>query len=259
MTWGHVFQCGPSQCLNGLLPVAYYCIWLLICLLVYCLWLRAARNYKIIQGISLQGITVSQPRHTTVTAGDTATLQCSFNSSEKFSIGGYKWFFIEPSSSSMTEVTNSSEKFSGRVFLPDHTTFTLQQKADVEIHNVQANDTGTYICEVELFTNNSKGCGNGTHLLVQEGKKGTHGQTAPPQQECLHYATLSTKDDKRSPRPCKASEQVVYSRIQTDVQLGVSRRPSQDPDHILYTRVNSITGTIQERDTLRRCSLSLDT
>ncbi|XP_078502078.1 uncharacterized protein LOC144756290 [Lissotriton helveticus] len=122
----------------------------------------------LLEGISLHDITVSQPMYTTVTAGDAATLQCSFNSIEKSSIGGYKWFFIKPSSSSKTEVTNSSEQFSGRVFMPDHAIFTSQKKADIEIYNVQHNDAGTYVCEVELFMINRKGRGNGTQLLVIE-------------------------------------------------------------------------------------------
>ncbi|XP_078497631.1 uncharacterized protein LOC144753982 [Lissotriton helveticus] len=66
----------------------------------------------------------------------------------------------------MAEVTNSSEKFSGRVFRPEHSFFTSQQKADVKIHDVQHNDAGTYVCEVELFMINSQGRGNGTQLLV---------------------------------------------------------------------------------------------
>ncbi|KAJ1134473.1 hypothetical protein NDU88_000925 [Pleurodeles waltl] len=43
-----------------------------------------------------------------------------------------------------------------------------QRKADIEIHDVQPNDTGTYVCEVELFMINRKGRGNGTQLLVLE-------------------------------------------------------------------------------------------
>ncbi|KAJ1134470.1 hypothetical protein NDU88_000922 [Pleurodeles waltl] len=108
----------------------------------------------------------TQEKTTNVTAGDAATLQCSFNSSQKTTIGGYKWFYINPSFTSVTEVTNISEKFSGRVFMPKHTIFTSQRKADIEIHNVQSNDTGTYFCEVELFMINRKGRGNGTQLLV---------------------------------------------------------------------------------------------
>ncbi|KAJ1134463.1 hypothetical protein NDU88_000915 [Pleurodeles waltl] len=229
-------------------------------------------------------ITVSQPRTTNVTAGDTATLQCSFNSSETTTIGGYKWFFINPSSTSVTEVTNMSEKFSGRVFIPKHTIFTSQRKANIDIHNMQHNDVGRYVCEVELFMINLKGRGNGTQLLVLEApriqgpgfpsswmalyiglglaclllptivlivcmrkrRRGEDYLELPRQQDefqdRLHYATLSIEEGNRRSRPCKASDQVVYSGVQTDDHPGVSKRPFQDPDHILYTRVNSVTG-----------------
>ncbi|KAJ1134477.1 hypothetical protein NDU88_000928 [Pleurodeles waltl] len=260
---------------------------------------------KVLEGISLQDIAVSQSRKTSVRASEATNLQCSFNSRKNTTISGYKWFFINPSSTSETEVTNMSEKFRGRVFMLDRTIFTSQQKADIEIHNVQPSDTGTYICEVELFPNNSKGRGNGTWLKVLEAsptvvsrfaqrwkglciwvgvaclllasslltvcvanrkrkrkrescpdssnavayeavpeqdKKIVHGQTTPQPEECLNYATLSIEDDKRRPRPCKASEEVIYSKVRTHIKLEVSRRPSQDPDHILYTRVNSVTG-----------------
>ncbi|XP_069491169.1 natural cytotoxicity triggering receptor 3-like isoform X2 [Ambystoma mexicanum] len=127
-----------------------------------------------LSGIFSQSLTVSQPKSKSVTEADSMSLECTYNTSKGVtSIGVYKWYF-NGSSSNMTEVevSNSSSPFMERVFKKDPSIFTSQQRADIEIRNVGYNDTGTYVCEVEIFMlTNGKARGNGTRLLVLEAPK----------------------------------------------------------------------------------------
>ncbi|XP_069489054.1 natural cytotoxicity triggering receptor 3-like [Ambystoma mexicanum] len=127
-----------------------------------------------LSGFFSQNLTVSQPKSQSVTEGDPVSLECTYNTSKRGTrIGVYKWYF-NGSSSNMTEVevSNSSSPFMERVFKKDPSIFVSQQRADIEFSNVRYNDTGTYICEVEIFMlTNGKARGNGTRLLVLEAPK----------------------------------------------------------------------------------------
>ncbi|XP_078502137.1 natural cytotoxicity triggering receptor 3-like [Lissotriton helveticus] len=124
-------------------------------------------------GIPASGLTVSQPAVVKAEAGTNATLECSysFSGNESSGVGQFMWY---KNSTTLAKVSNESAEYQGRISSTDAQTFTQNRKADITIHHVHINDSGLYLCEVELLRS-GKALGNGTELLVEKvvDEKGT--------------------------------------------------------------------------------------
>ncbi|XP_078497628.1 natural cytotoxicity triggering receptor 3 [Lissotriton helveticus] len=114
-----------------------------------------------------QSLTVSQPGTASTQEGGAVILECIYESASNSTIGRYTWYHNNTSSSWAT-VSNETGRHSGRVAAADKATFHTNRRASIQLQRVLPNDSGLYVCEVELF-NVSQGRGNGTLLWVLDG------------------------------------------------------------------------------------------
>ncbi|KAJ1134399.1 hypothetical protein NDU88_000851 [Pleurodeles waltl] len=126
-------------------------------------------------GISATGLTVHQPAVVNAEAGTNATLECSYSGLLNSSVGQFKWY---KNSTAHAEVSNNSAEYHGRISRTDGQTFMQDRKADITIHHAHINDSGLYLCEVEIL-GSGKALGNGTQLLVESAVVDKNGTSKP--------------------------------------------------------------------------------
>ncbi|OCT85602.1 hypothetical protein XELAEV_18023772mg [Xenopus laevis] len=120
-----------------------------------------------LQGCLSQSIHVFQIPEVNATKGSTVTLQCNYTliSTEETSIGWYRWYKHVLGG---PEVSNDNVHFKDRVSRVTNTDFLSNGLANIQLHDVQLEESGMYLCEVEFMLNQStKGYGNWTFLHVQ--------------------------------------------------------------------------------------------
>uniref|UniRef100_A0A803JQQ3 Natural cytotoxicity triggering receptor 3 n=1 Tax=Xenopus tropicalis TaxID=8364 RepID=A0A803JQQ3_XENTR len=121
-----------------------------------------------LQGSLSQSIHVSQDPVVNATKGSTVTLQCNYtlSTTEKSPFGWYRWYKHVLGG---PEVSNDNGYFKDRVSKVTQTDFLSHGLANIQLRDVQPEESGMYICEVEFMLNQStKGHGNWTFLHVQE-------------------------------------------------------------------------------------------